>query len=334
MRPWVAAASGAVVVVGFLFWFGGVLGFADARLDLLNLAMPAYASIVGACGLAVFLLRPRNRLTQVVVGLALCVTILAGTPVAVEFISGLGGRLGSPIGRPGDLRLLSLNLWDANPDINGSEAAILRSDADVVTLQEALKLHISASPEFRRRYPYKATCATSWGCEIVIFSKTPIRASGSLSTGDRSDIGGLWLVWVDVVAPDDRPVRIVSTHLAHPDRDRDQPRQWRVLQAYLGALSGGSDRLILTGDFNTTPWSYSLRSNEGRLRPLTRRTHAVYTWPRARTSIVPAPFPLLPLDQLFAGPDWKTVSVRRLKTPSDHYGVLAVFRSVQRVQAR
>jgi len=40
----------------------------------------------------------------------------------------------------------------------------------------------------------------------------------------------------------------------------------------------------------------------------------------------PSPAPLLPIDQIYAGADWRTLGVRRLpRLGSDHYGVRIVL---------
>jgi endonuclease/exonuclease/phosphatase (EEP) superfamily protein YafD len=51
---------------------------------------------------------------------------------------------------------------------------------------------------------------------------------------------------------------------------------------------------------------------------VTRRTHALFSWP--------APFPVLAIDQVYAAPIWQTEQVRRLpRSGSDHYPILARF---------
>ena len=58
---------------------------------------------------------------------------------------------------------------------------------------------------------------------------------------------------------------------------------------------------------------------------LERRTRALFTWPAGRFSRLrfAAPFPILAIDQVYAGSDWKTVAVRRgPELGSDHYPVV------------
>ena len=80
------------------------------------------------------------------------------------------------------------------------------------------------------------------------------------------------------------------------------------------------DRVIVTGDFNSTPWSFSRRRWDEAFTIL-RRDRAIATWPANRYKRLPwlgAPF--LPIDHVYAGSDWATVKVERgPEIDSDHY---------------
>ena len=87
------------------------------------------------------------------------------------------------------------------------------------------------------------------------------------------------------------------------------------------------DRLILAGDFNSTPWSFS-RRREDAMFGLERRTKALFSWPAGEVSRhrIKVPFPFLAIDHVYAGKAWRTVSVRRgPRLGSDHYPVVVVL---------
>jgi endonuclease/exonuclease/phosphatase (EEP) superfamily protein YafD len=89
-----------------------------------------------------------------------------------------------------------------------------------------------------------------------------------------------------------------------------------------GAAAFEARRLILTGDFNSAPWSFTLRRFDRRVG-LRRRTRALATWPTRRFAM---PFPFLAIDHVYAGSDWKTVSVRRgPRLGSDHFPVVVIL---------
>jgi endonuclease/exonuclease/phosphatase (EEP) superfamily protein YafD len=90
------------------------------------------------------------------------------------------------------------------------------------------------------------------------------------------------------------------------------------------------ERMVLGGDFNSTPWSFR-RQRDDRLLGLTRRDRAIATWPTGHSGLWPwpAPFPLLPIDHIYAGPGWATTGVRRgPRLGSDHYPLIVTLAPV------
>jgi endonuclease/exonuclease/phosphatase (EEP) superfamily protein YafD len=117
--------------------------------------------------------------------------------------------------------------------------------------------------------------------------------------------------------------------LVHPGPNGVQARQ---IQGLIAALDQGEGRrTILTGDFNLTPWSFRLRRMDEslqRVASLRRLTRGLANWPARLPQLRGAawPMPLIGIDHLYAGPDWKLVSLKRLPaTGSDHYPVEVVL---------
>ena len=97
---------------------------------------------------------------------------------------------------------------------------------------------------------------------------------------------------------------------------RDQAVRRRDVARALVRIDRGP--LIVAGDMNLTPWAAAMREQDRAFAPLVRMTRALPSWPRA--------FPLLPIDQLYAGPDWALVSARALPaTGSDHRPLLVAL---------
>ena len=110
-----------------------------------------------------------------------------------------------------------------------------------------------------------------------------------------------------------------------PEPKDNQQVQTALLASRLAAFDRRS--LIVAGDFNSTPWSFSLRRQDA-LFALERRTRALFTFPVRTYSRyrLHAPFPLFPIDQIYAGSDWKTVSVTRgPRLGSDHLPTIAIL---------
>jgi endonuclease/exonuclease/phosphatase (EEP) superfamily protein YafD len=157
-------------------------------------------------------------------------------------------------------------------------------------------------------------------CEIEMFSKAPPIAWAGL----MPDLGlpAAWATYQGAGGP----FTVVGMHAYWPFPGGLQRSQTDALAKIIGGLS--KDRMIVTGDFNSTPWSFALRRQD-RLFALERRTRALPSWP-ARTLKGKALFPLLPIDHVYAGKGWRTVSIQRgPRLGSDHYPVIVILQAAR-----
>ena len=118
---------------------------------------------------------------------------------------------------------------------------------------------------------------------------------------------------------------VIGDHAPWPTSKYSQQIQSALLASRMDAFDRRS--LIVAGDFNSTPWSFSLRRQDALFR-LERRTRALFTFPVQTYSRyrLHSPVPLLAIDQIYAGSDWKTVSVTRgPRLGSDHLPTVAVL---------
>jgi endonuclease/exonuclease/phosphatase (EEP) superfamily protein YafD len=312
----IAAASVAeLALAGAVLGVAGVAGWLSPWLDIAA-ALAPIALLCGAAGAALaFAAYPAGLERRIVLALGLAGVLASGVLIAPELLSG-GPTPGARTGPP--LKVLTFNIWDHNRALGRTVDAILGSDADIVALQED-----SLTLEDRRRlaptYPYWAPCRL--GCSILLLSKRPWIAYGQPDVASVPSFA--W--WGLTSAPDGRPVAIVSTHYVWPIPPGEQAGQRATLARFLDTLP--KQDLLVTGDFNLAPWMAALRRQDTAFAPLTRRTHGVFTWPAVIAEIgYPAPFPILPIDQVYAGPAWKTLAVTRLPLAgSDHYGVLVTL---------
>jgi endonuclease/exonuclease/phosphatase (EEP) superfamily protein YafD len=172
----------------------------------------------------------------------------------------------------------------------------------------------------KSQYPYASDCSAS-GVQILL--KSPIVAQGC----DRDPQAKVQLdmVWVRTLAPDGRPIVLVTTHFDWPFPPGPQQAQRIHLAAQIHALP--MDDMILAGDFNTTPWSFAMKRQDRWLAPLTRRTIAWFSWP-ARLDAFHQPWslPILPIDHIYSGINWKSARLSRLRIPgSDHFATEALL---------
>jgi endonuclease/exonuclease/phosphatase (EEP) superfamily protein YafD len=122
-------------------------------------------------------------------------------------------------------------------------------------------------------------------------------------------------------------MEIVVTHTQWPTDPR-QASQSLDLRSVAAALP--RQRMILGGDFNSTPWSFRRRREDAALG-LIRRDRAAPTWPTGHAGPWRwlAPVPFLPIDHVYAGAGWATTSVRRgPRLGSDHYPLVVTLAPV------
>ena len=280
------------------------------RWDLLTHFAPIWLlGALLAAILAIFVLSGLGR--WITAGIGIAGVLAAGALMAPEFTRSTGPHAGADA--PGQLRIVQFNVWSHNDDPGRTIDWIVAQNPDIVVLEETL-------PSFRRAFEAR----TGWrsvcrDCEVMIYSAMPM-TRGYVAAAPS--VGPL----AHAVLKDARgSFDVVAVHNAWPTDGQDQQRQEARLARVLSELP--RDRTIATGDFNSTPWSFS-RRNWDRAFGLVRRDRAVFSWPAGQITQrrIKVPFPLLPIDHVYAGSAWATVSVERgPKLGSDHYPVVAII---------
>jgi endonuclease/exonuclease/phosphatase (EEP) superfamily protein YafD len=187
------------------------------------------------------------------------------------------------------LRVLSLNLWMANPEPQKTVDYLLNSGADVIGTVET-------TPEWRQRltaleaaYPYHVDCVYAVpGCGLTLFSKQPIEAFfvGRIRGGPPA-VAWIRLNW------EGKPLTVSELQVLNPMIGLQrglQARQAVNLIRYFSAFDGD---MVVMGDFNSVPWG-TLQREFRAGTTLDNRGRLAFTWP----SWAPAAF-RLPIDQIF-----------------------------------
>jgi endonuclease/exonuclease/phosphatase (EEP) superfamily protein YafD len=195
----------------------------------------------------------------------------------------------------------------------------LKQNADVVITEESGGNAWPVLRALKKSYPYSTVCRSKHGCDTRIHSRWPIV--------DEHDFYGDGESLVATRATLRHPggdFTVVGAHFVWPIPAGRWQAQSRLLASKIAPFP--KDSLIVTGDFNSTPWSWSLRRQD-KAFGLERRTHALASWPTGQfIRIAKAPFPVLPIDQVYAGKAWKTVKIERGPSlGSDHRPVVAVL---------
>lgn len=302
MRP--IRAFGALLAGGasFAAWLS-LAGALVPMLDVLASFLPIFGVAV-LVGLLLVRPLPRWAFVAALVGL---------TPVAIGVMPELTRTI--PAAKKGatPIRLLTHNVWQSNRDPADTAQAIIDAKPDVVMLQEVDGSFAPMLAALSQHFVHATKCPP--GCDLAIFSRWPIIDSDYFLKDEKGQKFGPPLLWARIAGPDGRAFTAVTLHYPWPT-SRDQAVRRHDVAHALARIDRGP--LIVAGDMNLTPWAAAMREQDHAFAPLVRMTRALASWPRA--------FPVLPIDQLYAGPDWGLVSARRLPaTGSDHRPILVTL---------
>jgi endonuclease/exonuclease/phosphatase (EEP) superfamily protein YafD len=287
--------------------------FSD-RLDAITHATPILlAGALVALGLWAVAGR-RGRSTAILAGIGITSALLLMGP---ELLAGVGQRRVEPTGAT--LKIVQFNLWGRNRDPEATARWLLDQDPDIIVFEEGFARSGGVARALAVRYPHRTTCAEPRACSTMILAKRrPVAEGGLLPSVSDTNLSGAWATFKGRHGA----FTVVGVHYTWPWPAGPQQQQSLRLARVLDQFP--ADSLIVAGDFNSTPWSFSLKRQDRRFG-LERRTRALASWPAGDFSRlhVSAPFPILPIDHVYAGKDWQTVSVRRgPKLGSDHYPVV------------
>jgi endonuclease/exonuclease/phosphatase (EEP) superfamily protein YafD len=266
-------------------------------LDVLAHLAPLYL-ILGAIVAVWFLVAGRGP------GLAFAVLamIAAATLMAPEFRRPIGSTPAPDVHR---IKVIQLNALRTNAGVGQIVDWLMAEDPDVVILVEA-------RPDLRDRLRARTGWAVAGAAsDLMIFTpqrylnmdrpRPPPELTNHFVNATYDGPGG--------------PFEVVAIRHGWPTSP-DITSQRQGLEWVTQRLP--RNRMILAGDFNAAPWSAGLRRMD-RTLGLIRRDRAVATWP-AQAAGRPWPLPFLPIDHVYAGPGWATVSVTRGPwLGSDHY---------------
>lgn len=242
-------------------------------------------------------------------------------------------------------KLLTHNIFARNADMAHEFSSIVAQSPDFVTLQEYFpyqRRHLH--PMLVEEFPHFAICVGQKRGNLGLYSRHPFSPDREVTCDWDPDRRVARIL--ARFTPDDAPAfSVMTTHLDWPVqvnplfkdlpvRERfalttmRQTNQFIDLSAAVQEVDGP---VILTGDFNSTSWSYALRKFTS-ASGLTRHTKNLATFPRSLYIFgwrnTPA---FLPLDHVMTKDGILVHDVDTIAdTKSDHSPVLATFSVVVR----
>lgn len=288
-------------------------GRVSLRMDVLTHVAPFW--LLGAAVALTLSLLFRGWLRGILISASLLGLVAAGALIAPEYLRPAGPRAAP--NPPHTLKIVQFNVWHENPDPEAIFAWLKVERPDIVVIEESTGAF--ARVVDRHRADWSIACRR---CEVMILSRTPALYAAPSRRNGGPPAPMTRAVFRDSLGRFD----VVGVHNAWPT-DQDQPFQERRLAGLIARLP--QDRLIVTGDFNSTPWSFQRRRWD-KAFGLVRRDRAIATWPARRYGRLRWPrMPYLPIDHVYAGPSWATVSVRRgPRLNSDHYPLVLTLAPV------
>jgi endonuclease/exonuclease/phosphatase (EEP) superfamily protein YafD len=290
----------------------GLLGLIASRLGQLWIAFDVFAQftlqfVFLTMAFAMAMLVPRFK-------------VLAGVVFFVMMLVGYGswpslnaGKAASVIAaEPGRklLRVASFNSHLINTEQDAQIKSIRDMAADVVILLEAGPEKRPIFDALKAEYPHQFDCNVNQHCKMAILSKTPLSETGFRVQWEgpphiRASLG-----------PDYGNVTLVGVHTIRFPYSRAQMKQANALVKELESITSG---IIMTGDFNATPYSRIIKTiADG--TGMIRHTN-LPTWP-AWVSL-----PQLAIDHMFTSPQITAASGQGIgdAANSDHLPITMVF---------
>jgi endonuclease/exonuclease/phosphatase (EEP) superfamily protein YafD len=311
-----------IAALAFAMSAAGQLARGIADLDVLNFLAPL-ALLLGVCSLTGAILI-RQKYPATVILLALAAVLFSGERIAPEF---LRDPVPTATGNVDEVVILTTNVWRNNTAPAAAAAAIAASGADVVLLQESKGIYNTQHAALTKTFPYVTKCRV-YTCELVIYSRWPLDpVRYRFRAHDGAQIGPS-LIHTRVHPPGRPDFEVVTMHFPRTTPlggvERTVPEELaQTLPAFMDA------HMILAGDLNLTPWTFALQRLDHALRPMTRITHSLPSYP-GNMSVAGVPFPpVMPIDHIYVGPAWLVRNVETLPIPgADHRAVRAVLEQI------
>jgi len=217
------------------------------------------------------------------------------------------------------IKLINLNLRKANPTPKIAIEFLRDENADIVMLEEVTPKWAKMLGALSDIYPHMLFCDDMSVCDLGLLSKEPWETARTRPR-TTTDPG----VIVAKYTNNRLSFTLVGTHLDVPTPAIDKGHEYfhsRHVKAFSGLLRSLEGPLVVSGDFNATPWSPSFnRIIEG--TELTRVDGGLLpTWP------VQLSFAGIPIDQILTTPEfYGSTMTTGPQVGSDHLPLIANLR--------
>ena len=213
------------------------------------------------------------------------------------------------------IKVLTANVEFTNRSADRLLALVRDEAPDVVLLVEYTPHWSTLVDELRRSHPYRLELPQERSSGIALFSRLP------LDSAQRLPLGAQPAIEARVRSPSGS-FTLVGVHLRSPTSGwRAGQRNWQyeLLAQRRAAIDGP---LVVTGDFNTTPYSpfFADWIERTGLVDTSRGRGLAFSWPTF------LPIAGIPIDHCVVSEEFRVIAERRLpRIGSDHYPIVTVL---------
>ena len=201
------------------------------------------------------------------------------------------------------LRILQSNILTSNTNAPALLALVARENPDVVVLQDPDLWWLRQLAPLTNSYPVFAALPRDDNFGAAIYCKTNARCAKIFLLSDPEGAPSS----LARIAVGDKTLTVVGTHTLAPYNDSTWRGRNRFTLELAQTLRGIEGPLVVTGDFNNTPWSAHFRAflkASGLTDSAQGRGHQA-TWPVSTLPLV-----RIPLDHCFHSPDVRILAKR------------------------
>lgn len=287
----------------WLFTLAGTLAPVKPAFDLINHFR--FLILQTAIVLLVLVAWARSKFATWAAAALVLVNVGLATPA---FLLAAESTVGSVATRP--LGLVFVNMAGQE----GRDPSLVHfldgEDPDLVLLLEADPVAEPVLAELAARYPYRVGCSGNHRCRMVLLSKLALEDARAVPRSAETPPH-----ITARIQSGEGPLAFLGAHVARPLYADHHKQDMAALARLIGEQEAP---LIVAGDLNATPWSWSLTHLQ-RTTGLRRHRTLGATWPNRR------PFtPLLLIDHILVSPDIAVLDARSgPDLGSDHLPTIA-----------
>jgi endonuclease/exonuclease/phosphatase (EEP) superfamily protein YafD len=224
---------------------------------------------------------------------SLALALVNAFPALLLFLpASSGAKAPGPPQAPACLRILQANILTSNTDTPALLALVARENPDVVVLQEPNERWLRELAPLTNSYPVFATWPREDNFGAAIYCKSNALSANIFLLRDPEGLPSSRAC----IAVGGKTITVIGIHALAPESNA----AWHARNGYMRELAQSlrtvAGPLVVTGDFNNTPWSAHFQSflNASGLHDSAQGRGPLPTWPVSSLALA-----RIPLDHCF-----------------------------------